>query len=357
MNLNLSSNVTSKNRAIFCLIMLIMLCSCHSGKINQPVRKTTQLPVSKEFPTLIEVNQGITSNLNYLSGDKNYIFYNFNPEQKGQNAEIRYVKILSKNPLKFSASQPLNSPDNNLGRYISSVVKIKDKTWIYYVEGESLKHQANSYRAQWIDEKLTHIEQLNIDKRLVVRSWQKFHYNHGMTYMVHTGSGLFFAKSEDGINFSDFSKLYGFSAQPRISNLGDNLITAFQTGNLQKGSMTALFSVSEDSGNSWSKPQKITDQHNNVHDAYLYSRADGNIDAYYVHPIGDWRGFSLFRRCIKPDFNLGQPELVIEKEIGSAIAPGVFQSAEDIMILFVEQLSGYNPHVLPINDNANCHTD
>lgn len=338
------------------MLLTFTLSACQLNPANKNNKNKTALPLSKEAPILIEQNQGYTGNAHYLSGETDYIFYNLNPAKDNQLAEVRFVKVLNRDPLELSTSQLLNNDLEKTGRHISSIVQIEGVNWIYYVEGNSLKDQARSFRAQWVDEQLRHIEPLNMNKRLVVRSWQRFHYHDGVVYMVHTGSGLFFAKSTDGLNFDGFEKLTGFSAQPRVSILGDKPITAFQKGTLSKGLMNSFFTVTNNSDTSWQDPVLITEQHENVHDTFLFARPDGNIDAYYVHPIGNWRGFSLFRRCINQDLTLGQPELLVEKEIGSLVAPNVFETPQGVMVLFVEQLSGYNPYILPVKGYANCQS-
>ena len=339
------------------LAVILLISGCNHNKVvhNKNTVSKTLLPVSSNSPRLVEANDGITSNVNYLPNDGGYIVYNFKPNKEGGIPDIRYAKIKKHNPLLFSESKPLKPKNVGKGRYISSIVFINDVTWVYYVESNSINDEVVSFRAKWQNENLVDIEELEINKKLFTRSWQRFKYHQGKVYMVHTGGGMYFSPSENGQVFNDFKKIYKWSAQPRVSALGDSLITAFQSGNQNKGLMKSMVSLSNNAGETWSEARSVTDDHENVHDTYIYQRVDGNVDLYYIHPIGDWRGFSLFRRCLDTDMKMGKPELIIEKEVGSPVAPSVHQLEDGAsFVTFVEQKSGYNPYALRIHGDASC---
>ncbi|MFV0542536.1 MAG: hypothetical protein ACK5L8_02485 [Marinicella pacifica] len=343
----------------FLLILMLAINGCNYKKIDKPYNKEfsyTELPVSSSSPALIENENGFTSEINFLAHEnEKFILYNHRVSFDQDGSVIKYVKLNSLEPLEYSESKSLKPNSKYKERHISSIVLFENKTWIYYVEGDSLRDQAKSYRALWHDGSLINVEPLNINKKLVVRSWQRFFSHNNKVYMVHTGGGMFFSVSEDGINFDSFKKVYGFSAQPRISVIDNKIIIGFQKGNWQEGIMKSMVSITEDYGNNWSQPKVITDKHKNVHDSYIHTREDGNVDIYYVHPIEGWNGFSLFRRCLTSNMEWGDPELLIDKEIGNVLSPNVSRvNKVKNVVLFVEQVSGYKPYAQVINGDASC---
>ncbi|BFL86123.1 hypothetical protein LFREDSHE_45730 [Shewanella baltica] len=75
-----------------------------------------------------------------------------------------------------------------------------------------------------------------------------------------------------------------------------------------------------------------------VHDAKAIIRPDGNIDIYYVYPIQENSGLSLWRRCLNPNGQLGVEELVVEPSFGNIAKPTPHRlNTGELLITFVEQ--------------------
>jgi hypothetical protein len=339
------------------LIFLFILTACSTNPLTTNVIKTSSnLPLSLEEVHLIQANKGLTRNIFHIYSDnKDYILFNYDSAVNKGVSRVKYMELdrfTNSNASNIDEVLPLQKPKK---RYISSIIKIHNINWIYYVEADHFKADVKSYRAQWQKGKLVNIEPLSIGKTLKLRSWQKFYVYDDKVVMVHTGGGMFVSVSTDGKTFASFKKIFSYSAQPRISSIGDMLVSAFQIGNWREGKMKPLLSFSNDLANTWSKPMEVTNSHINVHDAFLFKRLDGNIDIYYVYPIGDWRGFSLFRRCLRKNHSLGSEEQVLVKEIGNVVAPSISRlNNDEILVMFNEQLSGYNPYFAILSRDSHC---
>lgn len=349
-------NLTSKIviRVILSFTLFCTLLSCAKNNIPR-----TQLPISVTTPKLIEINDGETWDLNLLEAEsQKFILYSVINNKQGL-ANISYSKLVNIEPLEFSNVKTLLPKSSYKQRHLSSIIKIDGISWLYYVEGDSLKDSAKSYRAQFNNGHLINIEPLTINNSLRVIHWQKFYTlpNNNIAIVFRNGKGMFFGTSKDGKTFTDFIKVYKQAAKPNFIALdNDKFIYSFQGRGKNKGSMQSKFSYSKDGGATWSQPTNTTESHGNVHDAFLFNRNDGLADIYYIYPIGAWRGFSLFRRCIKDNFSLGEEEQVIEKEIGHLMKPNVFRlNKHQLLLTFVEANSNHTPFVTIINGDSICH--
>jgi len=340
------------------VIILLTVSGCNSWKHKNNMFDKTLLPVSQDVPLLIENNDGITHESSYLNiNDKQYILFSFDSDSKQNHTEIRYGEILNIDPLVVSEVQPVLPKNNFKKRYLSSVVETDNGSWVYFVEGDSLKDVARSYRAQWNKGTLINIEELNIEKKIRVRHWQKYYSFNNRVVMIYAGGdGIFFTTSRDGKTFKNFIKTGERAAQPNFNHVNERVLAySFQRGDWEKGKMKSMFSISEDAGQTWQQPIQTTLSHENVHDAFLFKREDKLLDIYYIYPIGSWRGFSLFRRCIRKDFSLGDEEQVIVKEMGNVIAPTLHRLENNqIVLTFNEQLSGYTPYITILNGDSAC---
>ncbi len=343
---------------LLCVFILVIVSGCSRWKNDTNILKKTLLPLAKEVPVLIENNDGISYDSSYLTiNEKNYILFSLDSGSKKPYTEIRYGEILSIEPLIISRIQSVLPKTKFKKRYLSSIVKMNDSIWIYYVEGNSLKDFAKSFRAQWENGTLVNIEELNIDKKIRVRHWQRYYSFNNLVVMIYAGGdGMFFTTSKDGISFKNFVKTYKRAAKPSFNNVNEKTVAySFQRGNWKKGKMKSMFSISEDMGLTWNQPTETTLSHKNVHDAFLFKRNDGMLDIYYVYPVESWRGFSLFRRCIRKDYSLGDEEQVIVKEMGNVIAPTLHRLEDNrIALVFNEQLSGFNPYITIIKGDSYC---
>ena len=335
------------------LTLFFTLFSCVETRVIKTI-----LPLSKNVPTLIENNEEETWDLNLLEADNTkYLLYTVIDNAKGF-ADISYSQLTNIEPLKFTKTKLLLPKTNSKQRHLSSIIKIAGTYWIYYVEGDSLKDFSKSFRAQFSNGHLINVEQLNIKTTLRVIHWQKFHVlpNNKVVMVYRNGKGMFFGVSNDGKKFDNFIKVYERGAKPNILALNDDiLIYAFQGGGKRKGTMQSKFSYSKNGGDTWSQAINTTESHGNVHDAFLLKRKDGKADIYYIYPIGAWRGFSLFRRCIKDDFTLGNEELLIEKEIGHLLKPNIFRlNGRQLLLTFIEASSNHVPFASIIYGDSVC---
>ena len=340
-------------KVLMILVLLLSLISCNKIKLTR-----TPLPISHTVPVMIEKNDEETQDLNLLeSGGQEYLFYSVIDNNQGL-ADIRFTEVSKIDPLKFSEVKTILPKSKYKQRHLSSILTIDGITWLYYVEGDSLKDIAKSYRAQFNKGHLSHTEELAIDNSLRVIHWQKFHVlpNNNVTMVYRNGKGMFFGTSKDGKTFTNFIKVYERGAKPYLVALDDEtLIYSFQGIGKRKGTMQSKFSYSIDGGNKWSQATNTTESYGNVHDAFLIERNDGLTDIYYIYPIGTWRGFSLFRRCIKSDFTLGVEEQVIEKEIGHLMKPNIFRiNKQQLLLTFVEANSNYSPFATVISGDSVC---
>ncbi|MCF6319119.1 MAG: glycoside hydrolase [Proteobacteria bacterium] len=339
---------------IFLLLLVFSaLISCTKNNQNK-----TLLPLSKDVPILVDENKSNAWDLNLLEFNNiKYVLYTVIHEEQGY-ANIAYSEILNTKPLKFSNMKPLLPKSKLKKRYISSIVTINNISWIYYVEGDLLKDIAKSYRARFNHGTLSHIEKISIESSPRVIHWQKFHSlpNNQVLMVLRDGKGMYFAKSSDGRIFSNLTKVYKRGAKPSIIALDNqNLIYAFQGRGEKRGTMQSKFSYSTNGGKTWSKAINTTQSHGNVHDASLFLRQDGKADIYYIYPIDDWRGFSLFRRCIKEDYTLGDEEQVIEKEMGSVLMPNIFRlNNQQLLLTFIESNSNHTSYAAIIYGDSLC---
>ena len=120
------------------------------------------------------------------------------------------------------------------------------------------------------------------------------------------------------------------------------------------------FRLSSNLGKTWTEAVPINFTDVTVHDAKAIIRPDGNIDIYYVYPIQDNSGLSLWRRCLNPDGQLGVEELVVEPSFGNIAKPTPHRlNTGELLITFVEQgkvvLEGdHNLHAAIIFRDASC---
>jgi hypothetical protein len=341
-------------RSLIYIFSVLILFSCTRIKYSE-----IKLPLTKDTPVLLENNDGVSFNTQLVE-EKNstQLLGTHNLDLNNYQATIYQYNYNVKNN-HFSEPTPLLPKPSKLNRVYNGAVRSNKVTWIYYSEANNLKDTANNFRANLKDNKLINIQRVNLKKQLRLIFWQKYYSlpNGNIVMVYRSGKGMFFSKSKDGVNFEEPIQITKFrSSMPFFLALTDeHYMFSFQNAGHRKGAMKTNFVYSDDSGKTWSDSIVLSPPETNAHDTYLFKRLDGKVDAYYIFPIGKWRGFSLFRRCIKSDYSLGDNQLIIEKEFGNLAKPSVFRLHNDeILLTFINQANKYNLYSTKIYGDSSC---
>lgn len=341
-------------KSTFQIVAIFLLCSCATTKYT-----ITQLPLAKDNPVRLEDNKGVSYNTEFLKQNKSIqLLGTHDIDLKNYQAIIQKYTYDNKSN-KFSMPTHLSPKSSKKNRVINGIVKLHQTRWIYYSEADSLKDYTNNYRAELEGDKLFNVQPIQLKTPLRLIFWQKYYaLPNGKVVMVYrSGKGMFFSKSKDGINFKEPLQITKIrSSMPFLLVLdSDHYLFSFLSGGHRRGAMKSNFAYSNDAGKTWSSTIMLSPPKTNAHDAFLFKRLDGLVDAYYVYPIGNWRGFSLFRRCIKSDYSLGENQLVVEKEFGNLAKPSVFRlDNNEILITFINQFDNYNLYSTKIYGDAPC---
>ena len=159
------------------------------------------------------------------------------------------------------------------------------------------------------------------------------------------------AFSADGLAFGSPVELGPPGAMAKVAQMADDtLIFSYQK---EVAPMLSYYRLSGHQ-KQWTEPALVTESSPNVHDTNPYRRADGRIDLYYIYPI-DPIGFSLWRRCVKPDGSLGPEEQVVETTWGNLAKPHAHRLPSGATLLtFVDQNQGHRLSATTIVGDASC---
>lgn len=293
-----------------------------------------------------------------------------------KHGRLRYSQ-LSMNNGKIGADTPRNLKIGSDSAVVTSLSKITLNSidWLYYIEAKSFNAEASLFRAKLDAGKLIEQEAVLLTFPIAPSSNIRLHLIDGnKVALVFTGKKcceLYFSISDDGLIFNRPSELGNTGFMPFISSFpGGEIVYFFQksihTSKTQPSGKPVYitkthFRISSNLGNTWTEAVPINLIDVTVHDAKAVIRLDGNIDVYYVYPIQEDRGLSLWRRCLNPHGQLGSEELVVDPSFGNIAKPTPHRLKNgELLITFVEQgkvvLEGYhNLHAAIISRDANCH--
>jgi hypothetical protein len=146
--------------------------------------------------------------------------------------------------------------------------------------------------------------------------------------------------SDDGLHFIQGPVLAntGAMAAPGAFANGD-LAFGYQTGAMPMLSYVRIFT-----GDRWSAPLLLSDKSQNIHDASFVTRQDGGVDAYYIYPPDDFVGFSLFRRSLRTDGQMGPEERLTDASLGEVSKPNVTRLSDGRLSLTWAEISKRDPN-------------
>lgn len=309
---------------VFLIVLNVGGCSLYEREITSQVSEAkpcwlmtlntchAELPIAKENVTRLTVPPGVDTPIGLVERRSELQFiYSHENKFEGDSSDIRYVTL--DNEMEHNAVPTFNRfvPESSKKiRDSGSIISESANHYLYYIEADKLFGKpGKTLRAQFVDEQLTQITPLSLQQDIRIIGWPKWYQLHsGEVALVYRAgrSELFFALSKDGIEFGQPIALQTTGAMHALGEFADNtLIYTYQQG-FNYSVMQSVFQLSKDKGKTWTDGKEIAPEQLNVHDTTTITRRDGNIDAYYVYPPSeDSQSFSLFRRCIDIDGNLG----------------------------------------------------
>jgi len=335
-----------------------------------------ELPLQKESISRIEYPPEIQ----YISAliqskDTSTLVYESWKGFKMNEGDLHYseLNVLNKK-IQFDTAKVVLPNKNTLIRSSISHVIIDGIDWLYFIESNGFKSDAFAYRAKLKDSALVEREKLSLEITLSPSSNARWHVlNNNNIALVYTDKKcckLYFSISKDGVKFETPRYIGNTGFMPHLSSFSDGkLLYLFQKSfrsSKEKSNGKPIyitkshFRVSNNYGQTWSEYTPITLTDDTVHDAKAILRLDGNIDIYYVYPIQDGKGLSLWRRCINTNGGLGNEELVVQHDFGNIAKPSIHRLENGKMLVtFVEQgqvvLEGdHNIHGAIISVDSEC---
>ncbi|WP_158682994.1 hypothetical protein [Shewanella sp. WE21] len=350
------------------IIYIVTAYSFTASSNERPLKRESILRV--EHPSAIQYTSALIQ-----SGTSNTLVYESWSGYKMEKAWLRYTSLNFDHGVldKGSSVNILPESPSNIVSSVS-LVNFNGEDWLYYLEARSFKSEADVFRAKLRNGVLVEIEPVSLKDAIAPSSNIKFHrVSRNSVAIVYTAKkccSLYFALSNDGVKFDTPSAIDSSGFMPYLSSFsGGDIVYFFQksfrTSQTQPSGKPVYitkthFRISSNLGNTWTEaiPINLTDA--TVHDAKAIIRPDGNIDIYYVYPIQENSGLSLWRRCLNPNGQLGVEELVVESSFGNIAKPTTHRlNTGELLITFVEQgkavLEGdHNLHAAIISRDASC---
>ncbi|MCL1096229.1 hypothetical protein [Shewanella kaireitica] len=335
-----------------------------------------ELPLQKESISRIEYPPEIQ----YISAliqskDTSTLVYESWKGFEMNEGDLHYSELNVLNEkIQFDTAKVVLPNKNTLIRSSISHVIIDGVDWLYFIESNGFKSEAIAYRAKFKDSALVEQEKISLEVPLSLSSnarWSVMKNNSvALVYTDKKCCKLYFSISKDGVKFETPRYIGNAGFMPHLSSFSDGkLLYLFQKSfrsSKEKPNGKPIyitkshFRVSNNYGQTWSEYTPITLTDDTVHDAKAILRLDGNIDIYYVYPIQEGKGLSLWRKCINTNGGLGNEELVVQHDFGNIAKPSIHRLENGKMLVtFVEQgkvvLEGdHNIHGAIISADSEC---
>lgn len=142
-----------------------------------------------------------------------------------------------------------------------------------------------------------------------------------------------FARSADGKTFDPPVIVRDAGgAMADVAEMKDGTLAFTYQQESTVDAMVSYVVLSHDGGKTWSEPIRVSDEAN-VHDTSAVARADGHgVDLYFIHPGGN-HGFSLYRRSLGTNGELGSEERVTRPNLGEPSKPSAARRADGTVIV------------------------
>lgn len=338
------SHKSVKKQLFLFITLMINIFSLFANEL--PLQKESIFRI--EYPAEIQYISALIQNK-----DTSTLVYESWKGYEMNKGDLHYSKLKVLNEkIEFDTAKVVLPNKNTSIRSSVSHIIIDGIDWLYFIESNGFKSDAIAYRAKLKDSALVEREKISLETTLSPSSNARWHVmNNNNVALVYTGKQcckLYFSISNDGVKFETPRYIGNTGFMPYLSSFSDGkLLYLFQKSfrsSKEKPNGKPIyitkshFRISNNYGQTWSEYTPISLTDDTVHDAKAILRHDGNIDIYYVYPIQEGKGLSLWRRCISNDGELGNEELVVQHDFGNIAKPSIHRLDKgEILVTFVEQ--------------------